>query len=83
MSVKRDSPEWFYMWSRLETGTGQSRDHTCECGQAWEYMGTWAEEGQVLHNFRHRCGFSHDSRRYVNVVASDLFVKEEVKAVTR
>lgn len=80
MSVKRDSPEWFYMWSRVEQWTGQARDFVCpeeQCGEDWQYMETDWEDGLLLHTFRHRCGFGHNARRYVKVQASDLFVKEE------
>ena len=51
------------------------------CGEDWEYLGTcptphrdWRirpEAGAALvHQFRHRCGYGHGVRCYVNVPAS-------------
>lgn len=41
-----------------------------DCGEVWQYMGTWLRGGLWLHNFRHRHHPDNGKRRYINIVAA-------------
>lgn len=69
--VRTDSPEWARMWSLLAASQplGWVGDNGCEhpqCGEVWQYMGTW----QGRHQFRHRCHPATNARMVLEFLAA-------------
>ena len=79
--VKRNSPEWDYMWLELskdEMNKDNKDPITCEnYGERWQYMDTSNYDGQIKHCFRHRMHPKmNDSMQYIKITASLNFNTE-------
>lgn len=80
-SVREDSKEWEYMWSKLGIMKRNVKfpDSTVcrnpDNNEVWEYMGTYYE-GDMVHNFRHRCHPGENNRVITNIKVSKKFNPE-------
>ncbi len=59
--IEVGSPEWDLMWKWLEDhpiNKGLENPTTAlneSNGEAWMYMGSYQQDGKLLHDFKHRC----------------------------
>lgn len=79
--IKPQSQEWEYMWKWLEehpVNLGLEFPSIAEHkGQSWQYMGSYRQDGKVLHSFRHR--FHPNSQRREDLMlnaSKDLTIDE-------
>lgn len=70
-NVEPNNPEWDIMWGVLHS---QKEAHICPLSnEAWQYMGTWNIDGEIVHQFRHR-SYKDEGRIIVNIGASEKFL---------
>jgi hypothetical protein len=67
-----DKKEWDFAWNMAVPG----KDKEClneQCGEVWQYMGTYYKNGLWLHQFRHRSHPADGNRMVLNVKATQRF----------
>jgi len=83
--IKRDSPEWEYMWNWLANhpinqGIEEPTVATNPLNdEAWHYMGSYRNDGKVIHEFRHRSHPSNGDRITYNLKASSNMTDEDIE----
>lgn len=83
ITVKRDMSEWEYMWLWLELhpineGLEEPRTATYE-GESWQYMGSYKNKEQVVHEFRHRMHPKTLGKYTLNLSASSTFTDNQIE----
>lgn len=77
--VEPDSTEWDYMWEELAKEPINSicvDPSVClNNNEVYEYMGTFYD-GEILHNFRHRCHPASDDKFYIDIKPSEAYLVE-------
>ena len=77
--VEPDSTEWDYMWEELAKEPINSicvDSSVClNNNEVYEYMGTFYD-GEILHNFRHRCHPATDDKFYIDIKPSEPYLAE-------
>ena len=72
--VQPDTTEWKRMWKELgERPINKDHNHSEACtfhGESWQYMGTFRNNKNFLHNFRHRYHPATNCREHVNIYAN-------------
>lgn len=73
-SVKRDTPEWDYMWQELAKHPINKgiKEPTVSYndGELWEYMGSYVfDKKNSIHEFRHRCHPKTEEREYIKITS--------------
>lgn len=83
--IKRDSPEWNWMWSQLAShplneGIEESTValNTLN-GEAWQYLGSFKNNNEVIHEFRHRSHPLDNERHYYKFRASETFSEDDIE----
>ena len=83
ITIKRDSPEWNYIWSWLENHPINEgiKDPSVAINnqECWQYTGSFMNKKDVVHSFRHR---SHPKTNYfvnLSVKASDSFSEDQIE----
>ena len=73
--VKKDSPEWNYMWDELAKNplnAGQPDPFDCESeGECWQYMDSGYVNNKWVHEFRHRYHPVTKLRWYLRIPVKD------------
>lgn len=86
--IKRDSPEWNWMWSQLAShplneGIEESTValNTLN-GEAWQYMGSYrGKDGTVVSEFRHRSHPFDNERRYIKFIHVNVVSESNIEKV--
>lgn len=83
--VKRESPEWDYMWEwvsqhPINEGLEDSSTALNE-GEAWQYMGSFKQGDKVIHEFRHRFHPKTQQREYLKLFGNVLGPEDIDKSV--
>ena len=86
--LKKDSSEWNWMWDKLA-------DHPLNEGipepmvalnstsnEAWQYMGSFRNNKDVIHEFRHRSHPKDNERHYYKFNCSDTFDDADIETCT-
>lgn len=85
--VERDTAEWDYMWQWLEShpineGIENPR-LALNCGELWQYMSSYYQNGKILHEFRHRNHPKTNNIQRVVFEGSDKFTTEQISKVIK
>lgn len=86
--IKRDSPEWNYMWGWLEchpcnNGLKEPTLAMNVNGETWHYMASYHKGNlkEMVHEFRHRCHPITQDRMYLSCKASPDVTEESIEKV--
>jgi|688.fasta_scaffold2065675_1 hypothetical protein len=81
--IKRDSPEWHYIWTWLEKhpiNEGINDPSVAINNQeCWQYTGTFKNGKDAVHSFRHK---NHPKTNYIinlSLNASDSFSDDQIE----
>ena len=78
-TVKSNSAEWVYMWDELARDPINSicADPTVclNDSEVWQYMGTHYD-GEISHNFRHRCHPATNGRCNIEIKPSETYLAQ-------
>ena len=81
--IKRDSPEWDYMWNWLaQHPLNEGSENPTEMdnlGEIWEYMGSYKRGNEVFHEMRHRNHPRTSKMETLVLKASDAFTEEQIQ----
>ncbi len=84
--IKWDCPEWDYIWEWLgkHPNNIEYDEPTVilNDGENWQYMGSYRNEGEVVHHFRHR-NHPRKGRYYLYVIASEAFKEEDIEKIIK
>jgi hypothetical protein len=80
--IKIDSPEWVYMWDWLGNhpiNQGLEDPKLApNNGEVWQYMGSYKNKKDVIHEFRHRNHPVTNDLYKVSLRASESFDDEQI-----
>jgi hypothetical protein len=82
--IEPQSPEWDYMWNWLanhplnENTLDKSLAYNEESGEAWQYMGSFRQNKQVVHEFRHRHHPESNKRELLKVKGSENLSDDQI-----
>jgi hypothetical protein len=84
--IKPESNEWNYMWDWLashplnkdlsDPSTAMSEDQ-----EVWQYMGSFRQNNQTIHEFRHRNHPVTKQREYLKVMCTQTMSDEDIEKV--
>jgi hypothetical protein len=81
--LKENCPEWEYAWNWLANhplNKGlENPDIALHNEEGWQYMGSYRQNGQVIHEFRHRSHPVTDTVQFLKVNASDAMNAEDIE----
>ncbi len=81
--VKRDTPEWDFMWLWLELhaiNAGLENPIVAENeGEVWQYMGSFKNSNKTVHEFRHRNHPITNEVYSASLSASDTFTDDQIE----
>lgn len=81
--LKQDSPEWNFAWEWLANhplNKGLEIPSLApNNGEGWHYMGSYRQNGQVVHEFRHRSHPVTDRVEFLKLNASDSMNAEDIE----
>ncbi len=81
--VKRDSPEWDFMWLWLELhaiNEGLENPIVAENdGEVWQYIGSFKHLNKTVHEFRHRNHPRTNKLYEAPLPASDTFTDDQIE----
>lgn len=85
--VKRDTSEWHFMWLWLELheiNVGLIEPTVAEHqGEVWEYMGSYRNKDNTVHEFRHRLHPSNNILTIKSLSASDSFTEDQIESIRK
>jgi hypothetical protein len=81
--IKRDSPEWDFIWEWLKAhpineGLEQP-DVVQNEDEAWQYTGSFMNGKKAVHSFRHRCFPKTGNVVNLSLNASDSFTDDQIE----
>ncbi len=83
--VKRESNEWNWMWDQLSKHpiNENINEPTVALnelnGESWQYIGSFENKGEVIHEFRHRSHPLDNEKRYYKFKASETFSDSDIE----
>ncbi len=85
--VKRDTSEWDFMWLWLELhalNVGLETPAVAEHnGEVWQYLGSYRNQGQTVHEFRHRYHPITKDIRLASLHASETFTEDQIEKIVK
>ncbi len=85
--IKRDTSEWDYIWLWLELhpiNDGLKEPIIAENnGVVWEYMGSYRNNGNVVHEFIHKLHPKTNKQYVANLNASDTFNETQIEKIVQ
>lgn len=80
--IEPNSPEWDYMWDWIAKHPINNgiENPTAALNQeeSWQYMGSFKQDNRVIHSFRHRCHPFDNTRKDLNLTASDNLTDDQI-----
>lgn len=81
--LKQNCPEWEYAWEWLANHPLnkdlENPSVAFNNGEGWQYMGSYRQNGQVIHEFRHRSHPVTDDVQFLKVNASESMNAEDIE----
>lgn len=84
--LKEGSPEWEYAWNWLSShpiNNGlENPDIALNNNEAWQYIGSYRHDMQVIHEFRHRCHPVTGEVQFLKLNASPNLGADDIKSTS-
>jgi hypothetical protein len=85
--IKQDTSEWDFIWLWLELhpiNEGIEEPKTAlNNGKTWEYMGTYRNNGKIVHEFVHRNHPKTNKEYTASLNASDTFSDDQIEKIVQ
>lgn len=84
--IKPESNEWNYMWDwvashPINKGLEDPSTAMSEDKEVWQYMGSFRQNNQTIHEFRHRNHPVTNSVQTLKVMNSETMSNEDIEKV--
>jgi hypothetical protein len=81
--LKQNCPEWEYAWDWLSNHPLnkdlENPSVALNNEEGWQYMGSYRQNGQVIHEFRHRSHPLTNDVQFLKVNASESMNAEDIE----